>query len=129
MAFLSEILGHTITDFDGHYIGKLEDLIARELADGTHPIVDAVVIKDRNKLIMVPYALVMTLFTPSIPLKCHADEIPQYQPTENDIFLSRDVLDKQIIDTDGSLVVRVNEMDLVRVKGAWEGSSRKAQKA
>lgn len=117
MAFLSEILGHTITDFDGHYIGKLEDLIARELADATHPIVDAVVIKDRNKLIIVPYALVMTLFTPSIPLKCHADEIPQYQPMENDIFLSRDVLDKQIIDTDGARVVRVNDLELVRVNG------------
>src|SRR5512147_1925125 len=117
MAFLSEILGHTITDLDGRYIGKLEDLIARELADATHPIVDAVVIKDKNKFIMVPYALVMALFAPSIPLKCKADELPQYQPTENDIFLSRDVLDKQIIDTDGARVVRVNDLELVRVNG------------
>ncbi len=117
MAFLSEILGHTITDIDGRYIGKLEDLIARELADAVHPIVDAVVIKDRNKIIMVPYALVMALFTPSIPLKCRADEIPPYQPAENDIFLSRDVLDKQIIDTDGARVVRVNDLELVRVNG------------
>jgi magnesium transporter len=117
MAFLSEILGHTITDIDGHYIGKLEDLIAREPSDAVHPIVDAVVIKDRNKLIIVPYALVMALFTPSIPLKCQADEIPPYQPFENDIFLSRDVLDKQIIDTDGARVVRVNDLELVRVNG------------
>ncbi len=117
MAFLSEILGHTITDIDGHYIGKLEDLIARELKDAVHPIVDAVVIKDKNKFIMVPYALVMALFAPSIPLKCRADELQQYQPAENDIFLSRDVLDKQIIDTDGARVVRVNDLELVRVNG------------
>lgn len=117
MAFLSEILGHTITDIDGQYIGKLEDLIAREFADAAHPIVDAVVIKDKNKLIMVPYALVMALFAPSIPLKCRAEDIPQYLPTENDIFLSRDVLDKQIIDTDGARVVRVNDLELVRVNG------------
>jgi magnesium transporter len=117
MAFLSEILGHTITDIDGRYVGKLEDLIARELADAIHPIVDAVVIKDKNKIIMVPYALVMALFTPSIPLKCRADELQQYHPTENDIFLSRDVLDKQIIDTDGARVVRVNDLELVRVNG------------
>jgi CBS domain-containing protein len=117
MAFLSEILGHTITDIDGRYIGKLEDLIARELAEAVHPIVDAVVIKDKNKLIIVPYALVMALFAPSIPLKCRADEMPHYQPTENDIFLSRDVLDKQIIDTDGARVVRVNDLELVRVNG------------
>lgn len=117
MAFLSEILGHTITDLDGRYIGKLEDLVARELVDATHPIVDAVVIKDRNKTIIVPYALVMALFTPSIPLKCHSDEIPHYEPTENDIYLSRDVLDKQIIDTNGARVVRVNDLELVRING------------
>jgi CBS domain-containing protein len=117
MAFLSEILGHTITDIDGHYIGKLEDLIAREPKDAVHPIVDAVVIKDKNKFIMVPYALVMALFAPSIPLKCRVDELPQYLAAENDIFLSRDVLDKQIIDTDGARVVRVNDLELVRVNG------------
>jgi len=117
MAFLSEILGHTITDIDGRYIGKLEDLIAREPADAIHPIVDAVVIKDRNKTIIVPYILVMALFAPSIPLKCRAEDIKVYDPAENDIFLSRDVLDKQIIDTDGARVVRVNDLELVRVNG------------
>ena len=117
MAFLSEILGHTITDIDGRYIGKLEDLIAREPADAIHPIVDAVVIKDRNKTIIVPYVLVMALFAPSIPLKCRTEEITIYNPAENDIFLSRDVLDKQIIDTDGARVVRVNDLELVRVNG------------
>ncbi len=118
MAFLSEILGHTITDYDGRYIGRLEDLVAREPADAIHPIVDGVVIKGKNKLIIVPYSVVMALFAPSIPLKCHADELPQYEPTENDIFLSRDVLDKQIIDTDGARVVRVNDLELVRVNGS-----------
>src|SRR5512133_2287188 len=117
MAFLSEILGHTITDIDGRYIGKLEDLIAREIKDATHPIVDAVVIKDRNKTTIIPYILVMALFAPSIPLKCRADEITPYNPLENDIFRSRDVLDKQIIDTDGARVVRVNDLELVRVNG------------
>src|SRR5574342_469608 len=117
MAFLSEILGHTITDIDGRYVGKLEDLIAREFKDATHPIVDSVVVKDKNKIILIPYVLVMALFAPSISLKCRTDEITQYHPTENDIFLSRDVLDKQIIDTDGARVVRVNDLELVRVNG------------
>ncbi len=118
MAFLSEILGHSITDIDGRYIGKLEDLIAREPGDAIHPVVDAVVIKDRNKTIIVPYMLVMALFAPSIPLKCSAEEITVYDPGENDIFLSRDVLDKQIIDTDGARVVRVNDLELLRVNGS-----------
>ena len=117
MAFLSEVLGRTVTDFDGNYIGKLNDLVARELAEATHPIVDAVVIQSKNKSIIAPYDLVMALFAPSIPLKCHLEDITQYQPAESDIFLSRDVLDKQIIDTDGARVVRVNDLELVRVNG------------
>jgi magnesium transporter len=36
---------------------------------------------------------------------------------EDDILLSRDVLDKQIIDTDGARVVRVNDVELIRVNG------------
>ena len=117
MAFLSEILGHTVTDIDGRYIGKLEDLIAREIKDATHPLVDAVVVKSRNRTLIIPYILVMALFAPAIPLKCRADEITPYDPEEHDIFLSRDVLDKQIIDTDGARVVRVNDLELVRVNG------------
>jgi CBS domain-containing protein len=60
----------------------------------------------------------MALFAPSIPLQCRAEDIMVYEPSENDIFLSRDVLDKQIIDTDGARVVRVNDLELVRVNGS-----------
>lgn len=117
MTFMSELLGHTVVDYDGNYIGKLEDLVARELADATHPIVDAVVIKEKKKELIIPFSLVMMLFAPSIPLKCRVDEIAAYQPTEHDIFLSRDVLDKQIIDINGARVIRVNDLELVRVNG------------
>jgi magnesium transporter len=64
---------------------------------------------------VVPYSAVMSLFAPAIPLKCHVEDVPTYEPSENDVFLSRDVLDKQIIDTDGARVVRVNDLELVRV--------------
>lgn len=117
MPFLSEVLGRTITDLDGNYIGKLEDLIAREISETSHPIVDAIVIQGKGGLKTIPYGLVMALFAPSIPLKCNFTEITEYFPTENDIYLSRDVLDKQIIDTDGARVVRVNDLELLRING------------
>ena len=117
MAFLSEVLGRSVTDLDGNYIGKLDDLIARELSETTHPIVDAIVVQGKKELLTIPYGLVMALFAPSIPLSCSINEIAKYEPTENDIYLSRDVLDKQIIDTDGARVVRVNDLELFRVNG------------
>ena len=117
MAFLSEILGRTITDLDGNFVGKLDDLIARELVEFPHPVVDALVIDRRGEKQIVPYSTVMSLFAPAIPLKCHVEDVPTYEMKEEDVYLSRDVLDKQIIDTDGARVVRVNDLELVRVNG------------
>ena len=110
-------MGKKISDLDGHYVGKLEDLIAREISETSHPIVDAIVVITREGMKTIPYGLVMTLFAPSIPLKCNDSDITEYVPMDNDIYLSRDVLDKQIIDTDGARVVRVNDLELFRVNG------------
>jgi magnesium transporter len=117
MAFLSDVIGRTVTDIDGIYVGKLEDIIAHEVIEAMHPVVEAVVIQDKGRTYSVPYDVVMALFAPVIPLKCRADALPDYQTSDNDIFLSRDVLDKQIIDTDGARVVRVNDLELLRVNG------------
>jgi magnesium transporter len=117
MAFLSEILDRKITDLDGTLVGKLEDIVARELPESIHPVIDGVMISQRGKRTLIPYKAVMSLFAPAIPLNCRVDELPAYSATDDDIFLSRDVLDKQIIDTDGARVVRVNDVELVRVNG------------
>ncbi len=41
------------------------------------------------------------------------EDIQPYSPVEGDFFLVEDVLDKQIIDTDGARVVRVNDIELM----------------
>ncbi len=93
-------------------------MIARERSDFPHPVVEALVILTRRaEKLDVPYSAVMSLFAPAIPLKFHVEDIPIYELNEADVFLSRDVLDKQIIDTDGARVVRVNDLELVRVSG------------
>ena len=117
MAFLSEILDRKITDLDGNLVGKLEDIVARELPESIHPVVDGVAVSRHGKTLLIPYSMVMSLFALAIPLKCRVEDLPAYSATEDDIFLSRDVLDKQIIDTDGARVVRVNDVELVRVNG------------
>jgi magnesium transporter len=117
MAYLSDVLNRTVTDLDGNYIGKIEDLIARELKEFKHPIVDAVMIRTKKQQRLVPYSTVTSLFAPVVPLNCRIESLPVYEPAAGDIYLSRDVLDKQIIDTDGARVVRVNDVELMRVNG------------
>ncbi len=117
MAFVSEIIGRPVTDLDGKTIGTVKDLIARSWKEWIHPAVEAIVVKTRSSEQIVPLSAVIVLLAPAIPLKYTTGELPAYTPDEQDIYLVKDVLDKQIIDTDGARVVRVNDLELVRATG------------
>jgi magnesium transporter len=118
MAYLSEIIGRPVADLDGKSVGKLKDVIVRPWAEFPHPLIEAVTIEIKGgKTHYLPFAAVAALLTPVIPLKYRVDELPSFVLKEDDILLSRDVLDKQIIDTDGARVVRVNDVELIRVNG------------
>ena len=117
MAYLSEILGRPVIDLDGKPIGKLRDIIVRPWAEFPHPLIEAIAVDIKNELHYLPFATVAALFSPVIPLKYRSDEIPSFELMAGDVLLSRDVMDKQIIDTDGARVVRVNDVELVRVNG------------
>ena len=117
MAYLSEIIGRPVTDLDGKYIGKLRDVIVRPWAEFPHPLIEGVAIEGKGGLHYLPFNSVAALLSPVIPLKYRENESPEFTIKEDDVLLSRDVLDKQIIDTDGARVVRVNDVELVRVNG------------
>src|SRR5512142_2975167 len=118
MAYLSEILGRPVTDLDGKAVGKLKDVVVRPWAEFPHPLIEAVSVETKEgERRILPFSAVAALLSPVIPLKYRAEELPTFDLKEDDVLLSRDVLDKQIIDTDGARVVRVNDVELVRVNG------------
>lgn len=117
MAFISELIGRPVTDYDGTRIGVLKDLIARTYAEFSHPVVDAIIVHGSGGDITLPYSDLAALLSVAIPLKRPAVDIPKYESNESDIRLVEDVLDQQIIDTDDARVVRVNDIELVRVNG------------
>ena len=117
MTFLSEIIGRPVTDLDGNAVGKLKDIVVRKWAEFPYPLIEGVVVERKGKTQSLPFSALAALFSPVIPLKYRGDELPAFELKDNDIFLLRDVLDQQIIDTDGARVVRVNDVELVRVNG------------
>ncbi len=118
MAYLSEIIGRRVTDLDGEVVGRLKDVIVRPWADFPHPLIEAVVVDEKTGQKVMPFSAVAALLSPVIPLKYRSDEVPSFELKNDDILLSRDVLDQQIIDTDGARVVRVNDVELTRVNGS-----------
>ena len=116
MAFVSEIMGRIVSDIDGEKVGKVKDLLASSSTDKiVHPRINAVVVATRQGDLMISVGDVATLLAPALPLKKHLADVVPYQPTPNDLWLVRDVLDKQIIDINGVRVVRVNDLELTRV--------------
>ena len=116
MPYLSEMVGRPVTDTNGERIGRLEDLIAAR-RDVAPPQIVALAIKRGSDLLLIPYEEAAALLAPAIPLLRPLQDIRLYEPSENDLYLARDILDKQIIDTDGVRVVRVNDLELARVNG------------
>jgi magnesium transporter len=117
MAYFSELLGRPVADVDGECIGRLEELIASIRGDMPHPVIVALVIKRHGKDFLIPFTAVAVLLAPAISLKSNLASLKPFEPTPDNLYLARDVLDKQIIDINGVRVVRVNDLELARVNG------------
>jgi len=117
MLYASEFIGRPVVDADGMRLGKLRDLLAIRHGEVPHPQLVAIEVKQHSGLVYIPMHEVAALISLAIPLKKKFSEITQYHPQPEDLHLVRDVLDKQIIDTDGMRVVRVNDLELTRVNG------------
>jgi hypothetical protein len=117
MLFTSEFIGRPVADETGSGFPGF-GLARAHHGDVTHPQVVAIEVKGRGAPVFIPMSDVAALISLAVPLKRKISEITPYIPQPGDLHLVRDVLDKQIIDTDGMLVVRVNDLKLTRVNGS-----------
>ena len=115
MTFLSEIIGKPVADTSGEAVGILKDLIAASQLGIPHPAIVALLVKRKKGTILVPFSDVVVLVAPAIPLNKKINDVIPYELSDNDLCLVQDVWDKQIIDTNGVRVVRVNDVELTRV--------------
>ncbi len=119
MPFVSDLLGKPVVDVDGVPMGRLEDLIAHVGAGILHPEVVGLVVKTGRDQSILPFGEVAVLTAPAVSLAKRRQEAGRYAPVEGDLRLASDVLDKQIIDTNGVRVVRVNDLELARVNSHY----------
>lgn len=117
MPYLSSLIGRPVVDSEGCRVGSLKDIVAHASSESPHPKLVALEVKRRKDHLLVPYTYMAALVAPAIPLTCSLSEITPYELGEHDLFLVRDVLDKQIIDTSGVRVVRVNDLEIMRADG------------
>ncbi|MEN6388974.1 MAG: CBS domain-containing protein [Syntrophomonas sp.] len=106
--YISELIGRKVYDNYGHKVGQVKDLVA--VWEAANP--DVVGIKMASSTEIVPLDLVAEFGRQAIYLKSRISQDQVRQVFDNEIFVNRWLLDKQIVDIRGAKVVRVNDIKL-----------------
>jgi len=118
MIFLSTLLRQSIYDIEGRRLGVLHDVCVT--LDEAFPVVTALVVRSPlgNSLndMIIPWYQVNSLEESKIHLVVKQPHIASYTPHPDELLLRRDILDKQIVDTQGFRVVKVNDLKLAQIK-------------
>lgn len=118
--FFSKILYKNISNVSGSIIGKLNDLILDFDAD--KPTVKAIEVKNGRRLSYISSDSLEFIKDGSeqYTVRLNSSNILVMPVPENDIFLARDFLDKQIVDINGKKVERVNDVRVGLINGVWK---------
>ena len=112
MIYLSQLLGNPVMDSQGEKIGVVSDL---GIATGeVFPRITSLAFMGpgRTPLMISWRKYVESYDEDTITLKVPSTEIRFSYLQPNEVLLARDILNKQIVDTRGIRVVRVNDLKL-----------------
>jgi CBS domain-containing protein/sporulation protein YlmC with PRC-barrel domain len=116
--FFASRLQHTkVFDLSGRQVGTLQDLVVSIQPE--YPPVTALVVKlsDHKRKKRVPWSQVLSFEESEIFLSCRIEQVEEYMQAEQEMWLIKEILDKQIVDTDGRKLIRVQDVQLARVNG------------
>jgi len=114
--FVSDVIGIPVVDHVQEKIGTVGDILIT--MGEVFPKVVALMVKrpeekKQNILLMTEIDLVGKQF---VACKSVSSRVVFTTLREGEVLLSRDILDKQIVDTEGARVIRVNDLKLAKVE-------------
>src|SRR6266436_6909176 len=118
MIFLSMLLRQSVYDIEGRRLGALRDIYVS--LNETFPAVTALVVTTStlsNSDRIIPWSQVDSIEELPIHLTVKQSRVASYAPQPDELLLKRDLLDKQIVDTQGFRVVKVYDLKLAQIKG------------
>jgi len=121
MLHATEVLGAETYDSNGNFVGRVKELF---IEPAEQPNRVARILLGRGKFRPLVARFDQVSFVAPGTIKLNVDErvLLPYEPNEAWLAVRKDLLDQQIIDTNGRKVVRVNDIDLIeeRINGTME---------
>lgn len=116
MFFLSKVLGQEVKDSRSQTVGVLDDIVVT--IKRKYPSTTKLLIKSGRKKMLLDWGLVRNFEESQSFLRLPKEELESVEPEDGEIFLAGDILDKQIVDTEGHKLIRVNDLQLARANGS-----------
>jgi CBS domain-containing protein/sporulation protein YlmC with PRC-barrel domain len=114
--FLSDILGKNIVDATGKTIGRVYDLTAEFVEP--YPIVTGIIFSSAQKKnpIFLPWKDVVDLDQDVLVSIREIAELSSLNLRQDELLLKDALLDKQVVDTDGAKIRRVNDLQFLKTR-------------
>src|SRR4030043_263807 len=111
--FFSEFLNRKFCNASGQRGGKITDLVAERAEP--YPMIIGMMVQTRGKKTYLPWERIIQI-EPQLTLsEKELTDLKTSLPEKDVILLREEVMDKQIVDTFGAKVVRVNDLHFLRV--------------
>ena len=116
--FLCDILDHPVIEREGGSLGRVVDLTA-DVREHDPPVTGMVISGPHRSRLYLPWTWVDELAPGVVRVRSGArGSLSPLDVPSGEILLRKTVLDKQIVDTAGAKVVRVNDLQLRQRNGA-----------
>ena len=112
MLHATEVLGAETYDSFGNFVGRVKEMFIVP-AEQPNRISRLLLGRGRYRPLVARYDQIETVAPGRVRLTTDESALELYHPNEAWLAVRKDLLDQQIIDTNGRKVVRVNDVDLV----------------
>lgn len=115
--FVSELIGKLVIDKIGNKVGKVADLLI--VPEAGFPRIRGVEVRRARGTVIVGDDNIAILNKQIVSLNIVREEVKPATLSGQEFFLRRDLFDRQIVDTDGAKVVRVNDFKITQVNSEY----------
>src|SRR6202167_4116165 len=114
---LAGLIGKPVLNQAGQQIGKVADVVARWDSNQPYPPVTGLIVRVGRRRAWLPIDAVEEVSRSQVRLRTARLDLREVARRPGEVELARDVIDHQLVDTDGARVIRASDLYLARVAG------------
>src|ERR1700722_3310318 len=114
---LAGLIGKPVVNQAGQQIGHVADVVARWDSNQAYPPVTGLIVRVGRRRAWLPIDAVEEVSRERVRLRTARLDLRDVARRPGEVELARDVIDHQLVDTDGARVIRASDLYLARVAG------------